>query len=575
MKAIRSTILAVLVLLPLAPLGASPADDHDIFIGALPWSGLEPPQDFGGAASRGAGEVLAVLAGVETMPVACGTPLARSLAMHGASTALDAARVAVIRRPALDPEKVALTPDGTIALHYPGAPRSSGLMSADRDRNGIPDLVDRVVEALMASRSFLVTRLGYPAPLPDGGRLDVYLTDLGHGLEGYTVPGSAGSAPFVVLDAGLISDRVMPATIHQLAHVTILSLAARAPLWWDEASAAFLSLTATGDLPAHEAAMKVRAQARGRSVAAEGLQSMEGALLWPMFLSESTGDQATVRLIWEVMAIQGIDPLAAADQVLKRHSRSLAEAHREFAAWNLFTGERDDGQHYAFGRSLPAATLVVMGPETPFRVDPADPVEPLGAVAYRVPGDGRRGSLDLEITAEGGRPAADLLIFYHGGPAQPLLARVAFDPGGIGRISLPSADVRETWVVLRNDALPGTGGEARFALRGSSDPYAPFDLASFTATGSTTSILLDWTTASETDLSAWNIYRAETPAGPFTRLNTVAVPAAGDSAGDTGYIFLDNYVHGGRRYYYLLEGITRAGLPQRSHVVSGRIAQAP
>jgi hypothetical protein len=564
-----STILAVLLLIPLGPLGASPADDHDIFMGALQWGGTEPALDF-----RGAGEALAGLAGVETMPVTCGTPLVRSLAMHGASPSLEAARVAVIQRPALDQEKITLTSDGTIALHYTGAPRSSGLLSADRDRNGIPDLADRVVEALAASRSFLVTRLGYPAPLPDGGRLDVYLVDLGHGLEGYTVPGGTGSVPFVILDAGLVSDRVMPATMHQLAHLSILSLAARAPLWWDEASAAYLCLTATGDLQAHAAAIKVRAQARGRGLAADGLLSMEGALLWPLFLSESTGDPATVRLIWEEMATQGIDPLAATEQVLRRHGRSLAEVHREFAAWNLFTGERDDGQHYALGRSLPAAPIVAVGPETPFRVDPADPIEPLGAAAWRVPGDGRRGSLDLEITAEGGRPAADLLIFYHGGPAQPLLSRVAFDPAGVGRISLPSADVRETWVVLRNDALPAGGGEARFSVRGSSDPYAPFDLASFTASGSSTSILLDWTTASEKDLAAWNIYRAETPAGPFTRLNTVAVPAIGDSASETGYIFLDDNVHGGRRYYYVLEGLTRAGLPQRSHVVSGRIPQA-
>ena len=564
-----STILAVLLLIPLAPLGASPADDHDIFMGALQWGGTEPALDF-----RGAGEALAGLAGVETMPVTCGTPLVRSLAMHGASPSLEAARVAVIQRPALDQEKITLTSDGTIALHYTGAPRSSGLLSADRDRNGIPDLADRVVEALAASRSFLVTRLGYPAPLPDGGRLDVYLVDLGHGLEGYTVPGGTGSVPFVILDAGLVSDRVMPATMHQLAHLSILSLAARAPLWWDEASAAYLCLTATGDLQAHAAAIKVRAQARGRGLAADGLLSMEGALLWPLFLSESTGDPATVRLIWEEMATQGIDPLAATEQVLRRHGRSLAEVHREFAAWNLFTGERDDGQHYALGRSLPAAPIVAVGPETPFRVDPADPIEPLGAAAWRVPGDGRRGSLDLEITAEGGRPAADLLIFYHGGPAQPLLSRVTFDPAGVGRISLPSADVRETWVVLRNDALPTGGGEARFSVRGSSDPYAPFDLASFTASGSSTSILLDWTTASEKDLAAWNIYRAETPAGPFTRLNTVAVPAIGDSASETGYIFLDDNVHGGRRYYYVLEGLTRAGLPQRSHVVSGRIPQA-
>src|SRR6185436_588307 len=71
---------------------------------------------------------------------------------------------------------------------------------------------------------------------------------------------------------------------------------------------------------------------------------------------------------------------------LRHRGRSLAQAHREFAAWNLFTGERDDGQHYASGRSLPAAPLAAMGPETPFRVDPAESIDPLGAAAYRVPG---------------------------------------------------------------------------------------------------------------------------------------------------------------------------------------------
>ena len=84
-------------------------------------------------------------------------------------------------------------------------------------------------------------------------------------------------------------------------------------------------------------------------------------------------------------------------------------------------------------------------------------------------------------------------------------------------------------------------------------------------------MLLEWTTAAEKGLQAWNIYRSETPGGPFTRLNSVAVPAMGDSPGDTGYIFVDDYVGPGRRYYYLLEGLTSLGLPQRSHVVSGRI----
>lgn len=573
MRTIRSAIAAALLLLPLFPGMVCAAEDREVFLGSLLARGLEGRAGLPGVAGGGVGEILSGLAGVDVLPIPCATPLVRALAQDEASPALHPALQAVTARPALDLERVALSHDGSFAVHYPGAPRSSGLLSIDRDRNGNPDLVDRVSEALAASRSFLVSRLGYPSPHPEGGRLDIYLGDLGHGLEGYAVPARSASVPFVVLDSGLPADRVMPATLHQMAHLSLLSLAARSPLWWDEASAAFLDLTASGVLKAHEPALRARLRSPWSGLATDGLMLMEGGLLWPLFLAESAGDPAVVRLVWEEMAALGNDPLAATDQVLRRNARSLAEAHREFAVWNLFTGDRDDGQHYPFGRSLPAAALAAAGPETPFRVEPADPIEPLAAAAFRLPGDGRRGSIDFEIAAEGGRPAADLLIFYRGGPLQPLLVGVTFDAAGTGRISVPWGDVRETWVVLRNDALPGAG-DARFDLRGSADPYAPYDLASFTASGSGTSMLLDWTTAAEKDLAAWNIYRSETPAGPFTRLHSVAVPAVGDSVSDTGYIFVDDYVHPGRRYYYLLEGLTRPGLPQRSHVVSGRIPPA-
>ncbi len=573
MKTIRPATAAILLTLPFLVDHAGAAEDREILIDSVLVRSTED-QVVRVAAGRGAGETLSVLAGADVLPAPCATPLVRALIRANTLPASQGVLTAITQRPALQGERVTLTHDGGFAVHYAGAPRFSGLLSIDRDRNGIPDLVDRVSEALATARSVLISRFGFPSPHPDGGRLDIYLADLGHGLEGYAVSPGSAAAPFVILDAGLSAERVMPATLHQMAHLSLLSLAARAPLWWDEASAAFLDVMASGDWRAHEPALRARLQSPGRGLATDGMTLMEGGLLWPLFLAESAGDPSVVRLAWEKLPSLGNDPLVAIDEVLRRYGRSLADAHREFAAWNLFTGERDDGQHYSIGRSLPAAALALAGPETPFRLEPAGPLEPLGAAAFRIPGDGRRGSMDLEIAAEGGRPAADLLIFYRGGPPQPLLLRVDFDAVGSGRISLPTGDIRETWIVLRNDALPGLEGEARFELRGSADPYAPYDLAWFTASGSETSILLDWTTASERDLAAWNIYRSETPAGPFTRLNLVAVPAIGDSDSDTGYIFVDDHVRPGRRYYYLLEGLTRPGLPQRSQVVSARLAPA-
>ncbi len=565
-----ATILAVVSLALLAT--EARADDRDLVVGSILGQGSDGRTGLE-TAGRAPGDVLSILAGVDAFPTPCATPIVQALARPESPLvpALQQALASLAARPTSDQERVAMTRDGRFAVHYPVLPRSSGLLATDRDGNGLPDLVDRVSEALAASRSVLSGRLGDPSPHADGDRLDVYLADLGHGLEGYAVPRAGSLAPFIVLDGGLPADRVTPATLHQMAHVTLLSMAPRAPRWWAEATAAYVTLAATGDLKAHEAALRLRLQSPGRSLASDSLLLMEGSLLWPLFLAERGSDPGVVRQVWEEMAGQGIDAAAATDLVLRRYGRTLSDAHREFAAWNQFTGERDDGQHYALGRSLPTALLPTAGSDGSIHLDAIDAIEPLGSAAYRVAGDGRPGALEVDVAADGGRPGADLLIFYRVGSAQPMLVPIALDASGAGRVTVPWADAREAWIVLRNDAVPGTAGAVRFEVRGSTDPYAPYDLAALTATESGASILLEWTTASETGMAAWNLYRSENPGGPFTRLNQVAVPAIGESASDTGYIFVDGYVRPGRRYYYLVEGLTVLGLPQRSYVVSARL----
>ena len=567
----------------LFPAAAGAADKGDVTLSSILARGTDRPLVLDGARSD-PGRLLAAISGEESFPVVCATPLAALLARPDAPlpSSLQAAAVSIATRPTIESERVVVIPDGRLAVHFSASSSSSGLMSTDRDQNGAPDLIDRIIEALAASRSTLVGRLGYPSPTADGERLDVFVVELGHGLEGFAVPRveegravagtPAGRSPFIVLDSGLAADRVMSATLHQVAHLSLLSLSARAPRYWAEATASYLTLLETGDLKGHEEALRFRLSSPGRGLATDSLLLMEGDLLWPLFLAESTGDASIVRQIWQEMAGQGSDPLAATDGVLRRSGRSLGDAIREYAAWNLFTADRDDGQHYASGRFLPASILTGVPTEPPAQFETPKEIEPLGSAAFRLSADGRRGTMEIEIAAEGGRPAGDLLVFYRPWGPQPVLVPLSFDASGGGRVSIPWADAREAWILLRNDALPGGGG-TRFEASAVANPYAPYDLASFTATPTGPSMLLEWTTASETALAQWNVYRGESPAGPFTRLNSVAVPAMGDTGSDMGYVFMDDMARPGRRYYYLLEGLTHSGLPQRSQVVSGRMSE--
>jgi hypothetical protein len=306
-----------------------------------------------------------------------------------------------------------------------------------------------------------------------------------------------------------------------------------------------------------------------RGLDSDDLAVLPGSLLWPVFLTERTGETLVVRQIWQAMADDMLDPLAAADEVLKRRGLSLAAATREMAVWNQFTGTRADAQHYGFAREVPEAALADLGPDLPLSITSGEPVEPTGSLAYRLPAGTEKGALRVAVAAEGGAPGADLLLFSRGREAQPLLVPVPLVDGR-GETSVPWSDAREAWIVLRNAPEAGEAGSARFDLSLGIDPRAPFDLASFAATQVGRTLVLEWTTASESGLTGWNVYRSDSPDGPFVRLNSVALPAYGDGAADTGYLFVDEGARAGRRYYYEVEGVTASGLVQRSHTASAR-----
>jgi hypothetical protein len=510
----------------------------------------------------GPGGALAAASGVDTFPTGCVTPLflAAGSETTTVSDAMRQAMAGLATLTVLPEERQHPTRDGHFLLHYA------------RDTELTPESLARIAEALVAARGYLTGTLAYPDPAPAGERVQVYLVHLGHGLEGFVVPArgtdrSAGGT--LLLDSSLPTDRIMPAVLHQVAHLSLLSLAA-GDTWWHEATASFLTLYGTSDYEGARAALRARLTTPATSLASDGLLEMQGALLWPLFLAERTGDPGIVRRIWAEVAA-GSGTLAAADAVLKQgYGLSLPAALREMVIWNLQTGTRDDGQHYSAARQMPEAALVTLGPALPLQPGSIQPVEPMASMAFRLPEQRLGGSLRITLRAQGGQPAADMLMFRHDDGDRPLLVPVPMDHG-IGEVSVPWSGVREAWIVMRNEADPEGGDAAQFELEATHDPFAPFDLAGFTAEAVGRTVVLQWTTASEKGMVGWNLYRADRPVGPFARINTVALPAYGDGASDTGYLFVDEGATPGRRYYYLVEGVTSAGLVERSHLASARI----
>jgi hypothetical protein len=81
------------------------------------------------------------------------------------------------------------------------------------------------------------------------------------------------------------------------------------------------------------------------------------------------------------------------------------------------------------------------------------------------------------------------------------------------------------------------------------------DLISFTATGQSASVLVEWATATELDNEGFNILRREREDGEYVKINPYLIPAKGAAGFGADYSYTDYDVENGVTYYYLLEDV--------------------
>ncbi len=80
---------------------------------------------------------------------------------------------------------------------------------------------------------------------------------------------------------------------------------------------------------------------------------------------------------------------------------------------------------------------------------------------------------------------------------------------------------------------------------------------------STAPNLITWTTATEVNTAGFNLYRAESADGPYTKINDELIPAARDSLSGSQYEFSDANVIAGKTFYYQLEDVEFSGRTTR------------
>jgi hypothetical protein len=84
------------------------------------------------------------------------------------------------------------------------------------------------------------------------------------------------------------------------------------------------------------------------------------------------------------------------------------------------------------------------------------------------------------------------------------------------------------------------------------------------------SVVIEWSTASELDTVGFNIYRSESTDSPGVRINQQLIPASADSLTGADYQFIDTDAAIGKTYYYWLEDISASGAAGRNGPIEAR-----
>ena len=117
----------------------------------------------------------------------------------------------------------------------------------------------------------------------------------------------------------------------------------------------------------------------------------------------------------------------------------------------------------------------------------------------------------------------------------------------------------EICVTARGSDIDGGGSVTEcVTIRVVEEEPTAITLASFSVEADNGQAVVTWETGTEIDNAGFNLYRATSPDGPWTKINEALIGAKGDSVAGANYSYVDNPGRG--TFYYKLEDLDFFGI---------------
>jgi hypothetical protein len=217
----------------------------------------------------------------------------------------------------------------------------------------------------------LVDTLGYQVPPSDGSaggdsRIDVYVVPAGSiplGGIGVTVPEDSVPATPAINDftchvqvVDSLGPSLLAATgVHEFFHVLHFGYDAQESAWFLEMISTWAEERLVDWANAYHRYLDDFFGRPEISLTSNAYANV----IWALYQTEVFDDGVLRETLEECVQPWGANALAATDTALAGRGSSRAEAFSDFAVWNLFTAERDDGLHYPEGGLYPPVRLEV------------------------------------------------------------------------------------------------------------------------------------------------------------------------------------------------------------------------